>query len=523
MKIAFVMIGDELNYIGARRVVAVAKKSAYVDVYFVVTNNIHSFSVHLNPNKASAFSSFDANIVSETLAHYDIVCFSSMTKSISYVFEIARSLKERNKNVFTLLGGVHATLYPNGTIDRFDAICVGEGEKPMRYFLEAYKNERDYYDTKGLWFNKKGNVISNLPDTLNTNDELNEYQIGYDGFDCQIYDVRCKQFRQITKYDYLEFNGLAYNTIWSLGCPFFCTYCSNSGFAKIDKEYLKLRFPKPEIVVREMEEALIRHPYISTVIFNDDNMIALPFDVLEEFSGLYKSKINLPFCVIGIHPNTITKEKVELLASHGMIRTRMGIQSGNEKILKMYNRNTSLEKIEHGAAILADAQRKFSMIPPAYDIICDNPVETKDDIISSLRFYNDLKRPFTFNVYSLRAFPGTKLTSYFEENKIACSELPYQLLRPTLNNAIVYLIACIKIPDRIFEKLTSKVKGYDERQKEYPILSRILRFFYLSKRAISHLKTMDFSAITGKWLYPFWKIFIRKDKKRVYGNLQNRR
>jgi radical SAM superfamily enzyme YgiQ (UPF0313 family) len=511
MKIAFVMIGDELNCIGGRRVAAVAKKTVEVDVYFITTNNTRSFSFHLNPYKADTFSSFDANIVSETLACYDIVCFSSMTNSIGYVFEIVQSLKERNKKVFTLLGGVQATLHPDKTIDKFDAICIGEGEKPMRQFLEAYKNERDYYETKGLWFNKDGKIISNLPDTLNSSEELNEYQFGYDGFDCQIYDVRYKQFRQFTKYDYLEFNGLAYNAVWSLGCPFFCSYCSNSGFAKIDKEYLKLRFPKPEIIVREIEEALKRHPYISTVTFNDDNMIALPFDVLEEFSRLYKSKINLPFCVIGIHPNTISKEKVELLASHGMIRTRMGIQSGNEKMLKMYDRNTSFEKIDRGTVILADAQRKFSMIPPAYDIICDNPVETEDDIISSLRFYNGLKRPFTFNVYSLRALPGTKLTSYFEENKIALPDGSYNKLRPTLNNVIVYLITCIKIPDRMFEKLMNKVKGYGERQKEYPILLKILLIFSLSKRAINHLKVLDFSAITGrKWLYQFWKIFIRK-------------
>jgi len=513
IKMAFVLIGNNLRFIGGRRVIAVAKKSVCVDVYFVPTNNTMTISAYLNQNKAGVFSSIDANIVSETLAYYDIVCFSCMTPTISYVFEIVRNLKERNKKVFTLVGGVHTTLYPRDAIDRFDAICVGEGEKPIRQFLEAYKNERDYYDTKGLWFNKNGNVITNLSATLNSNEELNEYQIGYDGFDYQIYDAKHKQFRQITKYDYVEFNGLTYYTTWSLGCPFSCSYCANNAFVQIDKDYSKLRFPKPEIIVREIEEAQKFHPYISTVVFCDDNTIALPFDVLEEFCKLYKSKINLPFFILGMHPNTIKKEKVELLASYGMNRTRMGIQSGSEKILKMYDRNTSLEKIERGVVILADAQKKFNMIPPYYDIICDNPAETKDDIISSLKFYNGFKRPFIFQVFPLYVTPGTKLLSYFKENKIAFSELEFTLARPTLNNVIVYLIGLIKIPDRMFEKLISKVKGYNERQKEYPILLKILHFLALFKRLIFLLKVRTLPTTSVKWCYPFWKIFIRKKTK----------
>lgn len=504
IKIAFVIVGGEINCIGGRRVAAVTKKMAdLTDIYYIIPTS-----------KTGLLTTLDIDIISEKFALYDIVCFSSMTYTVDNVFAIAKRVKERNNKVFTLLGGVHATLFPDDAIEKVDAICIGEGEKPMQRFLEMYKDEKEYYNTEGLWFNKGGGILKNPTEALNTNDELNIYQIGQDSLNSWIYDVGIKQFVRITKFHYLEFNRLEYPTIWTLGCPYTCSYCSNSGFAQIDKNYRKLRYPKPEIVVREIEDAISRHPYISTISFYDDNMIALPFNVLESFCSLYKSKINLPFTMYGIHPNTINKEKVELLSSSGMIRTKMGIQSGNQNTLELYKRNTSLEKIRSGVTILADAQKKYKMMSPRYDIICDNPVETREDIISSLRFYNTLRRPFLFNIFSLRVFPGTKLTYYFKENNIKCAESFYFKIRPTFSNVILYLIACVKIPNWILEKLLPKVKGYEEEQKEYPVLLKILSRLFYYKYFINHFNRLfcPFRVITGKWLFIYWKFFIKKNK-----------
>ena len=501
MKVAFVMVAKTLNCIGGLRVAAIAKKQGDADVYFIIPNNWSSLSHILYPNRGSTLSSSDFEIISKKLAFYDIICFSSLTDTISDVFEITGRLKKINKKAFVLLGGIHATLYPDGTIDKVDAICVGEGEKPIRQFLEAFKDEKDYYNIKGLWFNKNGDIHKNQSGALNTNEELNEFQMGLDVFDCQIYDVRQKQFVDVTKNDFIKFNGLTYCVMWTMGCPFSCSYCSNSGFVKIDKNYAKLRFSKPEIVVREIEEVIKKRPFISSVAFADDNMIALPFDVLEEFCKLYKSKIDLPFFVGGIHPNTINKEKIELLASYGMIKTRLGIQSGSEKVLKLYERNTPLEAIISAVNILADAQRKYHMMPPFYDIICDNPIETRDDIISSLRLLNSLKRPLLLNVFALRVLPGTKLASCFEENGINCSELSYHTLRPTLSNLMIYLISFAKIPDFIFERLLRKVKGNDTEQKKYPILFGVFRFLSRLKRAVYMIRASDFAEVPCKRLF----------------------
>ena len=518
MKIAFLMLGETINCIGAFRVAAVIKKiEKNTDAYFILTNNERSFATYINPNKANVASSYseDAAILSELLAGYDMVCFSSMSNTFEYAAEISQRLKERSAGgrggdkVFTLLGGVHARLYPHEAIAHFDAICTGEGEKPARQLIEALRAGGDFYNIRGLWFRRDGAAVKNESEPLNSHEELNEFQSGYNLFDCKIYNAKKKKFVRFGKYDFLKYNGLGYNTMWTLGCPFACTYCSNNGYAAADKGNLKLRYPRPEAVIREIEQELAIHPYIRTICFHDDNLTALPIALLREFCELYRERIDLPFAVQGIHPNTISAEKMDLLASYGMIRSKLGIESGNEKTLKQYGRNTSIQSIREAAAISAATQRKHRrrMIPPDFDVITDNPTETREDIVASLRLYNSFDRPFTFNVFSLRKFPGTQLTAYFDENGIECPDLPFFEVRPIFCNALLYLIACVRIPDRLFERWLLKVRGNEEEQKEYKALLRFVHFIYLLKRGLDCLLKLDFSRITGKWLYIYWIVF----------------
>jgi radical SAM superfamily enzyme YgiQ (UPF0313 family) len=509
MRIAFVFLGKDINGVGFRRVAAVSRKiEPSTEIFFVPVDNGSSFGNYIFPSRQAPLSMSHAAIIGTYLSKYDLVCFSSMSDTIEYVANISKEIKKNNSKVFILIGGVHATLSPDEAINIADAICVGEGEKAFRDFLTAFfGGGGGYLKTKGLRFKNQDKIIKNLPQELNTNTDLDEFQIGYMDFDCKIYDKK-KNFRQLTKHDYLRFNGLTYNPVWTLGCPFLCSYCSNSGFAELDKGYLKLRYPSPEIIIKELEEAVLKYTYINRISFQDDNLIALPYSVFEKFACLYKEKINIPFIVAGIHPNTLNKEKVELLCSIGMIRVRMGIQSGSEKILKLYERNTPLDKILQASEILGNAAKKYKMIPPTYDIILDNPIETRDDIIATLRFYNKLTRPLTLNVYSLRAFPGTKLGAYFNENHIDCynNDNSYFSVKPALSNILIYIIAITKIPNKILEHYIPYIKGFNEKQKEYPILLNLTHFLYLCVRGFGHLKKMDFSFFTGSWLYYYWKL-----------------
>ncbi|MDO8720851.1 MAG: radical SAM protein [Syntrophales bacterium] len=516
LRIKLVSVESGITAIGFRKIAAVTRSiEPLTEICFVAIDNLYSFTSALFLGKDNYLKDGDIELIAEYLAKSDIVAFSSMTASAEYVQNISKNIKKINPDTFLLWGGVHPTLYPEESIEFVDAICIGDGETPVKMFIEGLQKGTSLTDVPNMWFYKNGNIIKNAALPLNSPEFLNLLPHSYNNNDCLIFDSKRKSFRQFNKFDYTNFNGLLFRTIWTLGCPYNCSYCANDSFIKLDPGYRKLRYPSVDYMIEEIKLARVNYPYISTVAFYDDNFIALPLHVLKEFCEKYKKRVNLPFVVFGMHPNLITKEKVELLAEAGMNRARMGIQAGSEATLKFFERPTAINKILESAAVLADAAKKYQMIPPAYDVISDNPNETREDVAQTLELIFKLKWPFTLNIFSLRVFPKTKLYDYVQEHPQLLEyfrDTSYLDTKTTINNVMLYLLTVDRIPKFIFEKLMSMLKKEDGLTKEHPVLFVIVKFLYLVRRAIPHLIKLDFSTIVGSWTYYIWKIsaFWRK-------------
>lgn len=516
LKIKFVSVEEGINALGFRRVAAVARKlNPDINIYFVTPGNLYSFSNHLFPSHKSTFTNKDINLIAKELAKSDLLCFSSMTPSSPYVIKIIEAVKKKNPKTYIVWGGVHCILNPEDAIKYADAICTGEGESTFEIFYTNYSNNKKYTQTMNMWFRTSKKIIRNSNQHLNTNEELSSFPHLYHNYDCYIYDNKIRRFRNLNKNDFFKYNGLCYWTIWTLGCPFSCTYCANDAFINIDNNYRKIRYASVDYILDEIEENIKKYPFISTIMFNDDNFIALPLNVIKEFAKKYKERINIPFAVSGLHPNLITKEKMEILGKAGMNRGRMGIQSGSKKILAFYERQTPIKNIKDSVKILGKLAKKYNMIPPAYDIISDNPVSTREDIIESLKFIYELERPYTLTIFSLRIFPKTKLYDYFKQHQkidIRALQSSYLETRKTLDNILLYTLAIFKPPKLIFYFLLKYIKSYQDEQRTYPFLYWIVKTFYLISRAISHLIRLDFSTITGPWGYYLLKLGITKKK-----------
>lgn len=320
-RMAFVSVESGITALGFRRVAAVARTlDANADILFVTTDNLYSLTSHIFPSKRIGFGDDDAATIGRHLAAYDLVCISAMSASAPQVEAILQALRAANPNTFVLFGGVHPILYPDDAMAVADAICVAEGEKPFEMFYRAFVTGGDYSAIPGLWVKTADGIRKTPAFPLNSHDDLSRFPHLYNGLDCNIYDLQERRFRPFNKFDYTRFNGLTYRTVWSIGCPFSCTFCANDAFIAADKKYTKLRFPAVDYLLDEIEGALALHPYIATVAFYDDNLIALPLEVIAEFSAKYRQRIGLPFVVFGVHPNIITREKFDLLAEAGMNR-----------------------------------------------------------------------------------------------------------------------------------------------------------------------------------------------------------
>ncbi|MFH1827323.1 MAG: cobalamin-dependent protein [bacterium] len=516
MKIKFISVEEGITALGFRKVVSVARElNLDTEIYFITTGNLYSLKTHLFPSTRETFTYKDYKKIAKKLSDSDLICFSSMTPSAFCVERIVKYIRKYNPKAFILWGGTHTIINPEDAIKHVDAICTGEGEAVFANFYRAFLNKKNYLKTKSMWF-KKGRKLyknSNLP--LNEPEKLASFPHLYYGLDCEIYDLKKGIFREFTKRDFLNFNGLSYRTVWTIGCPFSCIYCANDAFIRYDCKYRIIRFSPVDHMLDEIVNAINIYPFISTVVFYDDNFIAIPVSTLKEFVKKYKKRVGLPFAVSGLHPNFITKEKMDILGKAGMNRGRMGIQSASERILAFYQRPTPLPVVRRSANILADMARKYRMIPPSYDIIIDNPIEEKKDLVDSLRFLYKLKRPYTLTIFSLRVFPKTRLWDYFQSHPstdIRQLTSSYLDTRKTVASVLFYMVSVARPPKFIFEQLLKKVNGHNENKRFYPTLYWLAKMTYLVSRGLSHLKRLDFTTIVGPYGYYLWKVgLVRKN------------
>jgi anaerobic magnesium-protoporphyrin IX monomethyl ester cyclase len=260
----------------------------------------------------------------------DIIGFSSISPMFKYVKQWAPLIKNAIE-AFTICGGVHPTLDPEGTlsIDGIDGICIGEGENALVELCSKIQQGNTFLDTKSFWFKKNGKVIKNpirpLPENL---DHL--------------------PFPNLDIFDYTNSfyyrNHLASMRV-SRGCIFNCYYCCN--------HILKRRYPNQKNYVRHysvqgaikyIQTFLKKYPDVDVIDFNDD-VLTLDNEWLEEFVIRYKREVGLPFSCRD-RLELLTEEKLEKLRYGRCFRVIVGIESGNEEIrYNVLNRKMSEDLI----------------------------------------------------------------------------------------------------------------------------------------------------------------------------------
>jgi radical SAM superfamily enzyme YgiQ (UPF0313 family) len=158
-------------------------------------------------------------------------------------------------------------------------------------------------------------------------------------------------------------------------------------------------------VILELSQAKRVFRDLRSINFWDDSFVARPLSDFEEFRRLYRSEVNLPFFAL-IEPMAFNRDKIKLLRECGLSSLQVGIQTGSERINReIYNRQVS------NTSVLAMAQNLHDLgIAVIYDIIFNNPYETRADLTETLSLLLSFPRPFLVQGFNLIFYPGTALT-----------------------------------------------------------------------------------------------------------------
>ncbi len=306
----------------------------------------------------------------------------------------------RNVGDFKIvLGGWQPTLSPESSLPYCDILCRGEGEEALSELAERMLNKDDISGIRNLWIKSDEKVIKNPVRPLNTNLDSLPKMVFDDNSTYYIEDD------QIINKDPYHLND-RYGIAASRGCPYSCTYCSNSYMAKnlYSSEWSKLRFRSATYVMEELRVVKNRFPNITRINFYDETF--RPDKLwLRDFFARYKKEIGLSF-YCEVYPGSCDEEMVKIMKDGMLSGVWIGVQSGSERV-----RREVFKRYYTNALILkqADLFNRYG-ISVRYDFIFDNPFESFEESLDSINLMLEFKEPFSLNLFSLKYFPATDIT-----------------------------------------------------------------------------------------------------------------
>lgn len=313
----------------------------------------------------------------------DVICLTALTFTLLDILETIRISKEVCPQTIIILGGPHPHLYPEETINlkNVDYLVLGEGEETLFKLLNHLDDKNALKQIPGLVFKEGGKIINTGPKNyLNALDES---------------PIPPREMLPYKKYFSLLAKDSPITTMFtSRGCPFKCAFCDRPNMGKI------FRARSAKNVVDEMAECLklgIKEIFIYDDTFTVDKqrVITVCEEILKrdlKFSWDIRSRVD-----------TVDEEVLKLLKKAGCMRIHYGVESGTEKILKVLNKNISLDQ----ALKTFKITKKLGIDTLAYFML-GAPGETQKDILKTIDFAKKLQPDFV-QFTLLTPFPGTKI------------------------------------------------------------------------------------------------------------------
>lgn len=321
----------------------------------------------------------------------DIVAFSAKTGEHKYYLAANGTVKSFNRDIFTVIGGPHATFFPE-IIEKhpFDALCVGEGDDAWPELLEALEKKASIDSIPNI-VTRRNFRKSSPPVIRNKRRELDDLPF-----------LDRELFYSTTRLGRFPMRSF----MAGRGCPYKCTYCFNHRYNLLykGKGTLVSRM-SVERLIAELKE-LKKNYETQFIKFYDDIFILKDDPWLDEFSEKYPREVGVPFHCL-MRANHLTEPILLKLKKAGLKTISMSIESGNDRIRnEVLKRNMTKETMT--AAF--DLCHKHG-IPTFSNTIFAIPGTTLKDDIESLDL--NLRCRVTLGEFPLFfPYPETELARY---------------------------------------------------------------------------------------------------------------
>ena len=317
---------------------------------------------------------------------FDVCGVTAMTWTLIDALKTCRTVRRLHPHVTIVLGGPHAHLYPEETLAHPEVDCLiqGEGEIAFVRLLDVLHDPNQWTQVPGLVFHDtEGRVVNNgLAPAIEDLDQL--------GFPAR-HKVNPAHYASV-----LGKGGRITTLFTSRGCPYRCTFCNRPDSPILSQ----FRWCSATHVADEIEmcledgitEALI---YDDTFTVRKDRVHALCDEILHRGLSFRWD--------VRAHVNTLTPDLLKHMAEAGCPRIHLGVESGNDRMLRVIRKGTDIRRIKKAFKHTQEA----GMETLAYFMI-GQQTETLQDIQDSIALAKQLKPDYVnFSIFC--PLPGTQV------------------------------------------------------------------------------------------------------------------
>lgn len=322
---------------------------------------------------------------------------SASTQNMPATREICNAIKQLDPSLKTILIGGHVSSLPERTLreESADYVCQGEGIFTLDALLKHLAHSPSAYPTNvpGLWFkDDNGNIAHTASAPLVNNLDQDLGGVAWDLLPMDKYRAHnwhC--FGVPSRQPYASM----YTT---LGCPFNCTFCCiNAPFGGPN-----YRCRSPENVVKEID-LLVNHYGVTNIKFADELFVLKEDRVKKLCNLLIERNYGLNIWAYA-RVDTINYPGIlDVLRDAGIVWLALGIEAGNERVLKDAHKRTSKEAIIKAVDKIHAA---------GINIIGNYIFGLPEDDLNSMQETLDLAKTLNCafaNFYCAIAYPGSEL------------------------------------------------------------------------------------------------------------------
>ncbi|MGB8645670.1 MAG: radical SAM protein [Anaerolineae bacterium] len=347
----------------------------------------------------------------------DIVGITSNTPQVKQGWLCARQVKSVLPEALVVQGGPHVSALPEESAARpeIDVVARGEGEETwidLCNTLDKFKSGnpnfkiRDMVDPANRILSKVLGITFQSPDGKIRHMHERPAVADLDALPFPAYKYfKMERYSSLQPaMDAIE-RGKSFSMMTSRGCPYRCTFCSQSVMAE------KWRARSPESVVAEWRHLVEDWGAQEIGILDDSaNIDRKRLRTLSEL--LIKAGLNkVPWIMInGIRANLADAELLGLMKQAGCKRVAFGVETGDEDILESIDKRVTHDQIRQAFK----NAKKVGLETVGFFII-GLPGDNEVTMEKTIKFACELD-PLVANFSMMTPYPGTKVWEQVHRN-----------------------------------------------------------------------------------------------------------